>query len=212
MSKEGPDVPLKEIPLSLSSTDLPGDVTALLRAADRRVSRFAWDIASVLRGFVPSDFEIVYRALHAIRDSHLACGNSFCEWGSGLGVVASLAAMLGFDAYGIEIDEDLFHASQELAGEFGIPVQFAHGSFVPQGADELIDLTFRDNDGGLSLDTQADHTYDDLGLEICDFDVIFVFPWPDDEPLVARLFERFAARGALLLTYNDAGFVRLYRK
>ncbi|MCH5373791.1 MAG: hypothetical protein JJ992_07435 [Planctomycetes bacterium] len=203
---------LSDVPLTYSMTELPGEVAALLREADRQIGRFVADIPSILRGFVPSDYEILYHAVQAIRDGHLACGNSFCEWGSGLGVVASLAAMLGFDAYGIEIDRDLFEASQQLAGDFGLRVHFAHGSFIPQGADRLIDLAFADQDGGLSLDTQADETYDDLGLEIRDFDLIFVFPWPNDEPLIQVLFERFAARGALLLTYNDAGFVRLRRK
>jgi hypothetical protein len=51
-----------------------------------------------------------------------------------------------------------------------------------------------------------------LGLEVRDFDVVFAFPWPNDEELTAKLFERFAARGALLLTFSDSNSIRLRRK
>ena len=51
-----------------------------------------------------------------------------------------------------------------------------------------------------------------LGLEVRDFDLIFAYPWPNDEELTASLFERFAAPGALLLTYDETDAVRLRRK
>ena len=69
-----------------------------------------------------------------------------------------------------------------------------------------------DNDGELSLDTRTDDAYFELGLEVHDFDVVFVFPWPNDEQLMTSLFESFAADGALLLTYNELDGVRLRRK
>jgi hypothetical protein len=205
-------MPLTDVHLAVHPTDLPCGVAALLREADRRGSEFGSRLSSTYRGFVPSDYVYMYHALRAVSHASLACGNAFCEWGSGLGVVASLAALVGFDAYGIEIDPDLFDASLELAEDFDVPVELLLGSFIPPGADDLIDRAFADCDGGLSLDPHADHTYDELGLEIRDFDVIFAFPWPNDEELTAQLFERFAARGALLLTYSDSNAVRLRRK
>ena len=102
--------------------------------------------------------------------------------------------------------------SLELAEDFGISVEFVNGSFISQGADDLVDRAFADCDGGLSLDPHADRAYEELGLEVRDFDVVFAFPWPNEEELTAELFERFAARGALLLTYCDSNPIRLRRK
>jgi hypothetical protein len=51
-----------------------------------------------------------------------------------------------------------------------------------------------------------------LGLAVEDFDLIFAYPWPDEEGLTAALFERYAREGALLLTYHEVGGLRLRRK
>ena len=70
-------------------------------------------------------------------------------------------------------------------------------------------------DFSASLDTAAgfaDDAYQQLDAEIADFDLIFAFPWPNDEELTARMFERFGADGALLLTYCEQDSVRLRRK
>jgi hypothetical protein len=205
-------MPLADIALALNPIDLPDDVAEFLREADHRGSDFVSAMPAIFRGFVPSDYVTVYHALRAVAEADVACGNSFCEWGSGLGVVASLAALVGFSAYGIEIDRDLFDASLKLAEDFGISVEFVNGSFISQGADDLVDRAFADCDGGLSLDPHADQAYDELGMRVRDFDVIFAFPWPNDEELTAELFERFAAPGALLLTYCDSNAIRLRRK
>lgn len=205
-------MPLTDIDLPFDPIDVPDNVAEFLREADHRSREFVSRTPMAFRGFVPSDYVSVYHALRAVVEADVACGHLFCEWGSGLGVVASLAALIGFDACGIEIDRDLFDASLELAEDFGIPVEFINGSFISQGADDLVDRAFADCDGGLSLEPHADHAYDELGLEVGDFDVVFSFPWPNDEELTAALFERFAAHGALLLTHGDPDFMRLRRK
>jgi hypothetical protein len=203
---------LAEINLTENWSVLPEDVAAFLAEADGRVSHFLNKMDYCYRGFVPSDFVTLYRALHDITHRGLMSGNGFCEWGSGLGVVASLAAMLGLDAVGIEIDRDLVDAANELASDFDIPVEFVNGSFIPPGADRIIDEAYSDCDGALSLEAHSDNAYDELGLEVRDFDLVFAYPWPNDEELTTSLFERFAADGALLLTYNDTDAVRLRRK
>jgi hypothetical protein len=205
-------VSLKEIDLAKNWSALPEDVAEFLAEADDRVGHFRNKNFCGFRGFVPSDFVALYHALREITNANLTTGSDFCEWGSGLGVVASLAAMLDLDAVGIEIDRDLFDAANELANDFDIPVEFVNGSFIPQGADSIIDGAYAQCEGALSLDAHADNAYDELGLEVRDFDLIFAYPWPNDEELTASLFERFAAVGALLLTYNETDAVRLRRK
>ncbi|WP_164102604.1 methyltransferase domain-containing protein [Candidatus Laterigemmans baculatus] len=207
-----------EITLDHRRQPLPREVARFLTEADARIADFMRGRASGggaapgYRGFVPSDYVAIYHALRAISEQRLSCGDRFCEWGSGFGVIASLATQLGFEAYGIEIDRGLCEAAEALAEDHDLEVEFIHGSFVPPGAEALIDQAFHDEAGSLSLETSADDAYDELGLELADFDLVFVYPWPNDEALTLKLFEQYAADGALLLTYDESNQTRLYRR
>ena len=128
-------------------------------------------------------------------------------------MVALLAAMLEFTACGIEIEKDLVDASRRLADDFGLPVEFVQGSFIPSGAESRVEEAYADNNAEYSwLITDADDGYEELELDPDDFDVVFAYPWPGEEYLITSLFEKYAAEGALLLTYNDLDSVRLRRK
>ena len=206
-------MPLVDIEISTNGSVLPDDVVAFLREADLRVSQFVRNSPIRVTGFVPSDFVTVYHALRAISEANLAPGTSLCEWGSGFGVVASLAAMLEFKVCGIEIERGLVDASRRLADDFGLPVEFVHGSFVPSGAEAYAEEAYADNNAEfLWLVTDADDAYDELGLDPDDFDVVFAYPWPGEEYLITSLFEKYAAEGALLLMYDQFNSVRLLSK
>jgi hypothetical protein len=197
---------LTDLSLSLDGATLPGDVRAFLREADRRIERFQRD--RCVPGFVPSDYAGAYGALRALALAGLAPGDLFCEWGSGFGVVACLAAMLDFDACGIEIEGELVDAARQLAADFGLPVEFVRGSFIPAGGDACLGS----GDGFAWLTTDEGGAEDELGLGPADFDVIFAFPWPDEERAIAALFERHAAVGAVLVTYHEGEDFRLRQK
>ena len=206
-------MPLVDIDISINGSVLPDDVVAFLREADLRVSQFVRNSPISVTGFVSSDFVTTYHALRAITEANLALGTLLCEWGSGFGVVASLAAMLEFDAYGIEIERGLVDASRKLADDFGLPVEFVHGSLVPSGAEAYAEEAYADNNAAsFWLVTDADDAYDELGLDLDDFDVVFAYPWPGEERLIENLFEKYAAEGALLLVYDKFNSVRLRRK
>ena len=202
-----------DIDISINGSVLPDDVVAFLREADLRVSQFVRNSPIRVTGFVPSDFVTVYHSLRAITEANLAPGTSLCEWGSGFGVVASLAAMLEFKACGIEIERGLVDASRKLADDFGLPVEFVHGSFVPSGAEAYAEEAYADTNAEYFwLVTDADDAYDELGLDPDDFDVVFAYPWPGEEYLITSLFEKYAAEEALLLVYDQFNSVRLRRK
>ena len=206
-------MPLADVELTLHGPSLPTEVEAFLSEADSRVARFNEISPAHARGFVPSDFATVYRALRPIAEGQLGPRHSFCEWGSGFGAVASLAAMLEFDACGIEIDRPLFELSVALAKDSGLPTEFVHGSFVPQGGESIAEEVYTSSGGDFFwLETNADNAYDELGLDPDDFDLIFAYPWPGEEDVIYRLFEHFAADGALLLTYVEFYSVRVQRK
>ncbi len=206
-------MPLVDIEISINGSVLPDDVVAFLREADLRVSQFVRNSPIRVTGFVPSDFVTVYHSLRAITEANLAPGTSLCEWGSGFGVVASLAAMLEFKVCGIEIEGVLVDASRRLADDFGLPAEFVHGSLVPSGAEADVEEAYADaSTEYFWLVTDADDAYDELGLNLDDFDVVFAYPWPGEESLIEGLFEKYAAEEALLLTYNQYNSVRLRRK
>ena len=150
-------MPLVDLSLTIEAAALPADVRAFLREADRRIERFCQD--AHIPGFVPSDFTTAYGALHAIAANSVAPGDLFCEWGSGFGVVACLAAMLGFEACGIEIEEELVDAARQLADDFGLTVEFLRGSFIPQGSEVCLDA----DDGFAWLTTHDGGAQEELG-------------------------------------------------
>lgn len=196
---------LVEQTLPACTDELPREVRAFLREAERRIERF--ERTCPVPGFVPSDFEGAYRVLRSLVAAELASGTQFCEWGSGFGVVTCLAALLDFEACGIEIDGELVDAARHLADAFDLPVQFVRGSFIPEGGEVCVgraEFSW--------LTTDGERTEDELGLAADDFDVIYAYPWPDEERVTADLFRRYAAPGAVLVTHHGSGDFRLRRK
>src|SRR5439155_259993 len=113
--------------------------------------------------FVASDYASVYAALRLLTASDQVAGQWFCEWGSGLGVVSCLAAMLGFDAWGIEVEEELVEGARRLADDFTLPVEFARGSFIPAEAEK--DLETAGEFAWLSTDGRSGYEALGLGVE-----------------------------------------------
>lgn len=158
--------------------------------------------------FVPADFRRVYAALEVVYAAGLAPAERFCEWGSGFGVVAGLAAQLGFESWGIEIERDLVQQAEDLMAEHGLDVAFAHGSFIPESAEHLADT----QDDLATLGRGVGDGYEELGMDPEDFGLIYAYPWPGEEEVVETIFDAVAARGALLLTYRSTEDLVLQRK
>src|SRR5205085_7055891 len=147
-------MPLEDVELPVVQAELPRDGRSFLREADRRIVRY--QRTSHVHGFVPGDYPAAYHLLSAVAAADLAPGRLFCEWGSGFGVVTCLAAMLDYDAVGIEVEGELVDAARRLADDFRLPAQFVHGSFVPQGSAA---------DGAFAwLTTDAPDAHTELGL------------------------------------------------
>jgi hypothetical protein len=205
--------PLRDVHLEILEHDLPDRVALFLREAESRIDRAYRTWGGSITGFVASDYVTVYWALYAIIDARLNACHTFCEWGSGLGVVASLASMLEMNACGIEINRPLVEAAELLAQDCGIPVEFVHGSFIPRGGEAIAEeVDSNNNDEPFYLETCVDDAYERLGLDPDDFDVVFAYPWPAERRVIERLFARYAARGAILLTYGHANTISVQQK
>lgn len=200
---------LKPVELDLPSHRLPPEVLRLLNEADARIERLQHERRErPIAAFVPCDFVLAYTTLERVQECGLAPGSRFVEWGSGAGVVTCLAATLGLDAVGIEIEPDLIDIAVGLAEDFDIGAEFALGSFVPPGYEDEVDAQ-RDINW---LRTDGDDAYDLLDLDPDDFDIVFAYPWPGEEQIVFDLFAHAAAVGSLLVTYHGQEGMRVQRK
>lgn len=201
---------LIEVPFNIRERAIPASVQHFIDDATERVRVFSEEREIQVNGFVPSDFDVVFPALQSLAESDLATGDVFCEWGSGFGVVAMMASLLEFQAYGIEIDEGLCTCARLLAEDFDLPVDFVAGSFIPAGGEELVDSLFTTSESWLT--GTSDDAYDQLGMSLSDFDVVYAFPWPGEHDVVAALFDEYASVGALLLTFDQLEGIRVRRK
>jgi len=188
---------------------LPSEVAAFLADAGARIDAFfdRWKKASSL-GFFPSDYEPVYAVLKSIRKSDPGA-TRLCEWGSGFGVIAGLASTLGYEACGIEIDRRCVIASRSLLKDHGLEVEILEGSFIPEEYAERKWTVASDGTGTILCGAGA---IDEVDVEIADFDVIFAFPWPDEEEMYFDLFSLYAAVGSLLVTYSAIEGICVQRK
>jgi hypothetical protein len=188
------------------SRPIPIRVRGFLEDAAARVEQFIeGTLDDPVAGFVPSDYDLVYRTLEMVRNQ---TGPEFCEWGSGLGVITCLAAMLGFDAVGIEIEPRLADASRILARDHGLNVEIICGSYVPDGHVPAVEL---EGDHVMTLE-HGRAAYEELGLDPDDFDCIFAYPWPGEDDVVTELFDRYAARGTLLVSFHGQDGLMVRRK
>ncbi|MEZ6196630.1 MAG: hypothetical protein R3F20_13040 [Planctomycetota bacterium] len=200
---------LERIPVPMGTDPIPRAVRRFVADADERIENFIRArLERPMTGFVPSDFIQVYRGLREIVRRDLAPGRMFCEWGSGFGVVAGLAAMLDFDVVAIEIEPELADASAALLADHDLNVEVACGSFLPRGSEHAADHV----DGPEWLVTWAPDAYGDLELDVEDFDVVFAYPWPGEEGVLEDIFEAYAAVGSLFLTYRGLEEIHVQRK
>ncbi len=202
-------MPLIPLTLPESLPPVPPEAQRLIDDALARIDAFVEaHLNEPIPSFVPSDFAMVCSALAAVARERLAPGRLFCEWGSGAGVVTCLAAMLGFDACGIEFEVELVDLAESLARDHHVRAAFCYGNFVPAGGQDIAE----DTEEFQWLAVGGPDPYEQMDLEIDDFDLVFAYPWPGEEQVIERLFERFAAAGALLMTYNGREGIRLFRK
>jgi len=197
-----------EIPESIKQLPHTARASRLIDDANDRLEAFMLKDQQVIENFVNCDFHLVDQAFQWIHQNHLLTGNRFCEFGSGFGVATMLAAVRGMESVGIEIESVLVAESSELADDVNVNARFYCGSFVPRGGSDALELEFDVE----HVDTLEGDVYDEIGLEIDDFDLFFAFPWPGEHGFFESVFDHCAADGAMLLTYRGREGMNLVRK
>ncbi len=153
--------------------------------------------------FVAADYDVVRTALVA----HRRPGQRFLEWGSATGVITIMADLLGFDAYGIELDGALVTRARALAAAFDSRATFATGSFLPTG------YRYMARGGNDDMGTLGDGPsgYLQLSKALGDFDVVFGYPWGGESPVMLDVMQQYGSPDALLLLHDTIRGVRAFR-
>jgi hypothetical protein len=196
---------------------VPDSVARLIETCSRGWERFFADHDDhQAPRFVPSVPERVFAVLQEVTTRSLPPTRVFCEWGSGFGTATCLAALLGYEAYGLEIDEALVRLSRAIARRLGIPVEMICTSFFPKGyaASSGVDGAALVRPALLSNHTNKDRgplRYDGMEIAIADIGMFFVYPWPEERALMQELFEAVAREGAILVVYHTDTDIRVWR-
>ena len=103
-----------------------------------------------------------------------------------------------FDAMGIESEGELVRHSRLLAEKYAPSARFVHGSFIP--AEYEWDSEFLGE--GVRSDVDIEPGYEELDMELRDFDLVYAFPWPDEQPLLFDIMKQCGADQALYLTFD----------
>lgn len=174
------------------SVELPPELSGLFADGERIWTENENDFH--FRDFIAADYERVYQALVLLKDQ----AETFLEFGSGLGVIATTASLVGYDAFGIEIDPKLVRRSRELAEQYKATSEFAFGSFIPDAyewsgefEDEFFKTIIDDRDG-----------YDELDMELRDFDLVYGYPWPGERLFFLDIMNQFGRPGSLFMTFD----------
>ena len=179
---------LERVPVPSEAGDLPVPrfVDCFIRDAEDRAEEYGDRAGKGL--FVPGDYRYAFQILQwLLRTKAAAHGAAFLEWGSGQGMVTILAALLGYDACGVEIDAGLVKESRELAARYDVRARFEHGTYDAAKP-------------GLKVFTAQRRA------------AVYVYPWPGEEPFFLDLFAATAEPGAWLLMGLGPEDVRLFRK
>lgn len=153
--------------------------------------------------FVAADYESVLQVLRR----HRAPGRRFLEWGSASGVITVMADLLGFEAFGIELDSSLVRTARALAAKFDSRARFVAGSFLPTGYV----WRPRGGDGRIATIGEGASGYLELGHPLDEFDVVFGFPWGGEEPMMLDLMQCYGSPDACLLLNTVNNGIREYR-
>lgn len=209
---------LQEIIVPEVEASQPEKIAAFLVESERRIDAFfASGENRKIPKFLPSNAEVTYQALAYLIAEDIPLGRVFCELGSGFGVAAGLAALLGYESYGIELEGELVSQSRQLAEDMGVDSKILQTSYLPEGFE-----TYKSVDGtGLIVpDHHSDRgvgdyfapSFEGMPHTTDEVDVYFVYPWPSEQHLMQKFFEILACEGAILLLHYGDRELRVYRR
>ncbi len=182
---------------------------AWIAAVQARAARFQAQHPEV-RTLLASDPQAFCAGLRALRRHGHLNGLKFCDWGCGLGTLVGLAALQGFQSYGIEREPLFVTEAQALLRQFSLPAQIVAGSFIPKDLGNRFRVV--GTYGATDWQPPEEDAYQALGIACKEMDWIYAYPWPREVDLYAQLFDTLARPGALLWLYRQGAAPLFYEK
>lgn len=207
----------EEIDYEPHELPLPEDVQALVDAAEERFDTFyAQQLNKRYPRYIASEPAQVYAALKWVTDQGLSQGETFIEWGSGFGVATGMAALLGYEATGVELREGLVEIARELLESQSIEAEILCTSYIPEGFLEYevaggTDLV-PDDSFGHQLESGPVYRDEAQEIDIHETDLFYVYPWPGEQEMMLKLFDAIAPVDAILVAYFGDREICIYRK
>ena len=202
---------IQQIDYEVSTARPPKPIATLIEHGDALWQEFLGKgLNQRFPRYVASDPNEVFAAIAYVFENELAAGDRFVEWGSGFGVATNMAAQIGFESVGVEIEPNLCRIAEKLAKTHSTNAHFIERSYIPKG---IVSYPIQ---GGTQIEvaTSSDRPfhYEELEYGLDEVDVFFVYPWPGEQEMMLSLFEAVAAPDAILITYFGEGEVCLYRR
>lgn len=203
------------LPGDLADKPVPGRWESWITKFRRDIEAFQdrWDTPSIEQ-YVAADFVHVGNVIdHVGRDVRRPdeIQNRFLEWGCGFGLITLLAADLGMDAVGIESESRLLEQAAatrlKLVDAPEFTGQLTRGNFLPRGSESLADDPTHPSLGHVEIDA-----YRETGLDIDDFGIIYSYPWPGENEFHRRVFQKYAAPGAVHIQFVGPNDVQAWQK
>jgi hypothetical protein len=205
-------MPLQAIDLKIDpdvqdTTECEQELIAAADARKRSFLRRRPDITTLLN----SDPDAFCHGVRELLHRGILGGLSFCEWGSGIGMISALAAQNGLEAYGVEMEADFVAEARALCCDFALATTLACGSFVPAETanDFHVVGTYGATDWRITTDLDV---YGLLGRRCSEMDLIYAYPWPREVALYEQLFDLTAHKDAILWLYRQGDTARLLVK
>ncbi len=209
---------IEEIAMEGPEARVSDNVARLIETCSRGWERFFADNDDhQAPRFVPSVPERVFAVLEEVTTRKLPPNRVFCEWGSGFGTATCMASLLGYEAYGLESEEELVRLSRTIARRLGMPVEILCTSMFPEGYDAYSGV---DGAALVTPESLSDHNdedrgplrYDGMDIDIAEIGLFFVYPWAEEQELIQQLFDVVAMEGAMLVVYHTDQDIRVFRK
>ncbi|MEM7601631.1 MAG: hypothetical protein AAF357_09475, partial [Verrucomicrobiota bacterium] len=115
---------LQEILLPAERDAAPEKISAWIEGANKRTDEF-YSAGLGLRypKYIQSDPLLFYTSVAFLKSEDHLLGDVFCEWGCGFGIATGIASLMGMNAFGIEIEDELFDRATRLLNDFNLPAE-----------------------------------------------------------------------------------------
>lgn len=189
---------MKRLELDLYPENIPVDVEAFIVDAQGAMEAFERNHpAARISSFVAANPYYVYSALERLAMER-GSERRFCELGSGFGVAAGLAAMLGFESTGVEREPLLLSEARQLIEKHGLRATFHQASYQPKGF--------------FSDDIDPDMMSSEPIFSPSKYDLIYAYPWPAEYQPMLWMLNRFSRPGTDILLFRGGKTLEYWRK